>query len=100
MNTKIKLTAVLVCSLAVAACGGNSDGSDATTYSSCTITQSQALLASDRAADVNQCWDGVDYEEKSLALNWCKDKVSTYIGNRYVFGHTVEYQVSSTNCPN
>lgn len=86
----------------LAACGGggeNSDGSDATTYSSCTITQSDAVLAADRAKDLNQCWDGVNYEEQSLALNWCKDKVSAYIGSEYVFGHSVEYKVTSTNCP-
>ena len=99
MNTKIKLTAVLVCSLAVTSCGDNSDGSDASTYSSCSIIESQALLASDRATDVSQCWDGVNYTEKSLATSWCAEKINTYMG-RYIFGHTVKYQVSSTNCPN
>jgi len=81
-------------------CGGtNSDGSSKSTYSSCSITSSEALLASDRAKDVSQCWDGVDYEEKSLALDWCAKKVTAYIGSEYILGHTVQYQVSSTNCP-
>ena len=102
MNTKLKISALFLCSLAITSCGGgeNSDGSDASTYTSCSITESQALLASDRAADVSQCWDGVNYEEKSLALDWCKTKVNAYIGNRYIFGHSVQLQVASTNCPN
>lgn len=77
----------------------NSDGSDKTTYSSCSITDSQAVFASDRANDVAQCWDGVDYGEESAARTWCADKVSTYISENYTVGHSVEYQVASTNCP-
>lgn len=82
-------------------CGAdeNSDGSDKTTYSSCSIISSEALLASDRALDVSQCWDGVDYEEQSLAQDWCSKKVNAYMGANYTFGHSVKYQVSSTNCP-
>jgi hypothetical protein len=98
MITKIKLGSILICSLFVASCVENSDGSDATTYSSCSITSSGATFASDRARDVSQCWDGVDYEEKSLALSWCGEKVNTYMG-RYIFGHSIQYVVSSTNCP-
>lgn len=92
---------ILTASLVLSACGGgeNSDGSKATTYSSCTITQSEALLAEDRANDLQQCWDGVDYEEQSLALNWCQQKVSAYIDSAYIVGHSVEYKVASTNCP-
>ena len=77
----------------------NSDGSSKSTYSSCAIIESSALFAADRANDLNQCWDGVDYKEKSLALNWCTQKVNTYIASRYTFGHSVKYQVTSTNCP-
>jgi hypothetical protein len=76
----------------------NSDGSDPRTYSSCSITDSSALLASDRAKDISQCWDGVDYKEKSLALDWCAGLVSNYIAENYLVGHSVEYMVSSTNC--
>ncbi|GGX68867.1 hypothetical protein [Saccharospirillum salsuginis] len=76
----------------------NPDGSDATTYSSCRITSSEAILASDRANDLNQCWDGVDYEEKNKAMAWCSQKVSNYISSNYVFGHTVRYEVASNNC--
>ena len=97
MNTKP--LAILICSLALTSCGGeNSDGSSKSTYSSCSITESHAILASDKARDVSQCWDGVNYKEKSLALDWCSKKVNTYMG-RYVFGHTIKYQVTSTNCP-
>lgn len=98
-KTQLLITNVLFISI-LASCGGkNSDGSDATTYSSCSITSSQALLASDRAKDVQQCWDGVNYEEKSLAMSWCAEKVNTYMGAEYTVGHSVEYQVASTNCP-
>lgn len=97
-----RLLAVFITSLVLTACGGggdNSDGSKASTYSSCSITKSQALLASDRANDVKQCWDGVDYKEQNLALNWCQQKVSAYIDSAYIFGHSVEFEVASTNCP-
>ena len=55
-------------------------------------------MASDRAKDVSQCWDGVNYREKSLAMDWCAKKVTDYMG-KYILGHDVKYQVSSTNCP-
>jgi hypothetical protein len=77
----------------------NSDGSDATTYSSCSITESNALFTSDRAKDISQCWDGVSYKEQSLAQTWCAGKVSSYIASEYIFGHSVVYRVASTNCP-
>jgi hypothetical protein len=102
MNTRLLL--ILVFSLSLASCSKkpenskNSDGSNKTTYSSCTITESSALYASDRATDVRQCWDGVDYKEKSLAQTWCGEKVNTYMG-KYIFGHAIKYQVTSTNCP-
>ena len=76
----------------------NSDGSKKTTYSSCSITSSNAIFASDRAKDVSQCWDGVSYKEKSLAMDWCAKKTNAYMG-KYIFGHSITYQVSSTNCP-
>ena len=88
--------AVIAVSL-IASCS-NSDGSDPTTFSSCSITSSSALFASDRASDVRQCWDGVDYKEKSLAMNWCASKVNTYMG-KYTFGHSIQYVVASTDCP-
>jgi len=101
MTTTTKIALFLLCSSILASCGGdtNSDGSNKLTYSSCSITESNALLASDRASDIQQCWDGVDIKEKSLALDWCQKKVATYIGNKYVFGHSVTFKVSSTNCP-
>ena len=79
-------------------CGENSDGSSKNTYSSCSIISSKALLASDRARDVSQCWDGVNYREKSLAMDWCSKNVNSYMG-KYNLGHDVEYQATSTNCP-
>lgn len=97
MQSKYLLAAAFV--LFLTGCNENSDGSDKTTYSSCSITDSQAIFAGDRANDVAQCWDGVDYKEKSTAQSWCAEKVSTYISTRYTFGHSVEYQVASTNCP-
>jgi hypothetical protein len=94
------LLLISIVSIACVSCGGeNSDGSDATTYTSCSITNSVALFADDRAKDISQCWDGVDYEEKSLAQSWCSEQVSSYISSEYIFGHSVSYLVASTNCP-
>ena len=89
---------ILIFTFLFLGCGENSDGSDKSTYSSCSITSSEAVWAEDRAEDINQCWDGVDYEERSLALDWCRKKVANYM-SRYVVGHTVEFEVRSTNCP-
>jgi len=97
---KVNILFIMGLSLSIISCGTeNSDGSDATTYTSCSIIESSALFAGDRAKDVSQCWDGVNYKEKTLAQTWCAEKVNTYIGNEYLFGHSVVYQVSSTNCP-
>lgn len=97
MNTKLII--ILGFSIFLASCGGtNSDGSNKSTYSSCSITESSALLASDRARDISQCWDGVNIEEKALALDWCGKKASAYM-ERYIIGHSYKIQVASTNCP-
>jgi len=96
----IKKIIISMASIACISCGTeNSDGSDATTYSSCSITQSQAIFADDRAKDVSQCWDGVNFKERSLAQSWCAEKVNTYIASEYIFGHSVTYLIASTNCP-
>ena len=55
------------------------------------VTGSKALLAIDRANDVSQCWDGVDYKEKDLALDWCRKKVNTYLG-KYTFGMVLNFK--------
>jgi len=86
----------------ITGCGGeNSDGSDKLTYSSCKITSSSALLASDREHDLSQCWNasGSGYEGQGDAQQWCEKQVNSYIANRYVFGHSVVYGVESTYCP-
>ena len=61
MNSK--LSAMFFCLFLLSGCVENSDGSDPRTYSSCNITESSAVFASDRARDVSQCWDGVNYLE-------------------------------------
>ncbi|SOB74745.1 hypothetical protein SAMN04488490_0272 [Marinobacter sp. LV10R510-11A] len=96
-----RLITVLATTLILTACGGseNSDGSKKSTYSSCSITKSEAAFAGDRANDLKQCWDGVNYKEQNLALKWCQQKVSAYIDSEYIFGHSVELEVASTNCP-
>ncbi len=108
---KLMVVLVSVVALNLTACGGeddvaisdiiNSDGSLAFTYSSCSIRDSGALLASDRATDLQQCWDGADFlsTEKDKALQWCKEITSEYMGQRYTIGHPYEYQVLDTNCP-
>lgn len=79
-------------------CGENEDGSSRSTYSSCRIISSEALLGSDRTNDLNQCWDGVDIESQAEAMQWCAGLVNSYISNRYIFGHTVSYALASNNC--
>ncbi len=95
---------LLILSVAVilSACGGsNDDGSSTSTYSSCKITNSEALFASDRNNDLSQCWNasGNGYSSSGDALQWCATQVNTYIANTYVLGHTVKYAVESTYCP-
>jgi hypothetical protein len=98
MNIKF-LTVALPCILVAVGCAPeNSDGSDATTYSSCRITDSGAIFAADRARDLNQCWDGVNYEEQNKALAWCAQKTSDYMSSQYIVGHSYKYSVASTNC--
>ena len=93
-----KISTAIIFIFLLQGCGENSDGSDKSTYSSCSITSSEAVWAEDRAEDISQCWDGVDIEEKSLALDWCRKKVTHYM-SKYVFGHNVSLEVKSTNCP-
>ena len=96
MRSLLILTAIF----SLSGCGTNDDGSSKYTYSSCKITNSSALLASDREHDLKQCWNagGNGYESKGDALQWCRRQVNSYISNQYLFGHTVEFSVESTYC--
>ena len=91
---------ILIAIFILSACGSNGDGSSKSTYSSCKIISSKALLAADRDNDLKQCWnaDGNGYESQGDAMQWCAKQVNAYIANQYVFGHTVTYAVESTNC--
>jgi hypothetical protein len=81
----------------LAACG---DGdSDKSTYNTCRITDSGALLAAERANDIAQCWDIRHTKDKNDALGQCNTLVSSYMGRNYTFGHDITYQVSSSACP-
>ena len=83
-------------------CGGsNSDGSDKTTYSSCKITSSNAMFASDREHDLSQCWNAPNngYESQGDAVQWCEKQVNSYMSDRYIFGHSIKYAAESTYCP-
>lgn len=79
----------------------NEDGSNPYTYNSCMIYESSALFAADRAKDVSQCWNipNGGYTKQSLAVDWCAQKVYTYIGSEYLIGHSVKYKIQSTYCP-
>ena len=63
----------------------------------CDITDSDALYASDRAKDISQCWN-VKEDKLADASNWCKARVSSYIDDEYIFGHSVEYEIRSGKC--
>ncbi|MDO6620854.1 hypothetical protein [Shewanella sp. 6_MG-2023] len=87
----------------LSACGGsNSDGSSKETYSSCQITASSALLASDMTKDLSQCWNasGNGYESQEDALQWCRQTVENYIASTYIVGHDVQFIAKSTYCAN
>lgn len=102
LGITIKILILFFAGLFLSGCGGeNKDGSKKSTYSSCKITSSEALLASGREADLRQCWNapGDGYESKGDAMQWCERSVSSYISDNYLLGHTVAYAVESTNCP-
>lgn len=88
------------CALLLTACGGDSssDGK-ASTYDTCRITDSAALFASDRANDLAQCWTITSTSNQQNAQAQCSTLVSSYIASEYLFGHAVEYAVSSSSCP-
>lgn len=96
MKGLVILSAIFV----LTACGTNDDGSSKFTYSSCKITNSEALFAGDRANDLKQCWnaEGEGYESKGDAIQWCARQVNAYMANQYLFGHTVRYAAESTYC--
>lgn len=97
----MKKLLILSAILTLSACdGSNDDGSSKYTYSSCKITSSKALFASDRNNDLKQCWNagGNGYESQGDAMQWCERQVNAYIANQYLVGHTVIYSVESTNC--
>ncbi|CAI89299.1 hypothetical protein PNI02_24030 [Pseudoalteromonas nigrifaciens] len=92
---------LLALTLTLVGCGSNSDGSSKSTYSSCKITQSNAILASNRDNDLKQCWNasGNGYESQGDALQWCEKTVNNYLSNKYLVTHSVTYAVESTYCP-
>ena len=87
-------------SLLFIGCGTNDDGSSKSTYSSCKITSSGAIFASDRVKDLEQCWNAPNggYESQGDALAWCASKVTKYT-SKYTLIPGIEYAVESTNCP-
>lgn len=100
-GNNMKKLIILSAIFTLSACGGSNDnGSSKYTYSSCKITSSQALFASDRDNDLKQCWNagGNGYESQGDAMQWCERQVNAYIANQYLVGHTVTYAVESTNC--
>lgn len=97
----VRTALVLFVIAGLVGCSGaeNSDGSSKSTYSSCKIVSSNALFNSDRQRDLEQCWDGVDFESKGDAMAWCEGKVNDYLSRTYLFGHSVTYMIESTYCP-
>ena len=87
-------------SLLFIGCVTNDDGSSKSTYSSCKITSSSAIFASDRVKDLKQCWNAPNggYESKGDALAWCASEVTRYT-SKYILVPSVEYVIESTYCP-
>ncbi len=73
--------------------GCDSDTVDA--YNVCRITSSGAILATDRANDLQQCWNGLGIKNKHKALSACEQLASKYIASKYLVGHAVEVQVTN-----
>jgi len=95
---KILTTLAVTGLLLLSGCVENSDGSDPTTYSSCSIEESYASNLEDQARDYKTCWDGVNYKEKNLATQWCKKNITTYRARHHA-NYSIKYAVNSTNCP-
>lgn len=95
----MKYIIISTAAILLTACGGGGSDGDASTYDTCQIEQSSALLATDRAKDVSQCWKIQPTEDKQNALSQCKTIVSNYISRQYLLGHQVQYSVSSSSCP-
>ncbi|WP_087016447.1 hypothetical protein [Thaumasiovibrio subtropicus] len=96
-----KLLMLSVIFMAAGCNSTNDDGSSKWTYSSCNVTSSQAVSATDRARDQAQCWnfDGVGIYIKSDALAQCKTKVQNYVIGQYgSITHKVNYEVVSHKC--
>lgn len=95
----MKYIFIFLATTLLSACGeGGSDG-QASTYDTCRITQSSALFAADRAKDVSQCWRIQSTSDQQNALSQCGTLTSNYISKEYIFGHTVDYSISSSSCP-
>lgn len=106
-----KISLILAAGIFLISCGSgedgspnspkNSDGSLKRTYSSCRISHSEALLASDRANDTNQCWNasGSGFDNQGQAMEWCEKKAANYM-SKYIVGHSYRYEVKSTYCVN
>lgn len=96
---------IFVAATLFALAGCNSEDSShynpsSSSYSSCRIIQSEALLASDRTQDLKQCWNALGgYYSKSSALSWCEREVTDYMRRNYSHIHSVTLQVSTSNCP-
>lgn len=90
----IKKAAVIFACIVCSGCPIDSDEEE--TYA-CDITSSSALFASDRKIDIDQCWN-TKQESLSEANKWCQSRVTSYIDDRYVFGHDVQYIVRKGKC--
>ncbi|QUM75940.1 hypothetical protein HWV00_06715 [Moritella sp. 24] len=97
----MKKLLILSFALALSACDSNDDGSSKSTYSSCQIIGSDASDAGDRSHDLAQCWNasGDGYKDLNEAIQWCEQKISTYMFDTYTTVHSITYAIKSTYCP-
>jgi len=80
----VKKYILLALTLTLVGCGSNTDGSSKSTYSSCKITQSKAILASNRNNDLKQRWNaaGNGPETQGDAQQWSEKTVNNYLVNK------------------
>ncbi|OPX27182.1 MAG: hypothetical protein B1H07_02180 [Campylobacteraceae bacterium 4484_166] len=95
------LNILIVSSFLFVGCGSDDDKStyNKSTYTTCKITNSTALLAENRERDERQCWSDGSQTDKTKALTWCTNKAYDYCNAQYMIcDQALSVQVSDKGC--